>query len=68
MFAKPKDGLVILDPHTLRPLPAEGAEVEESSYWLRRLQDEDIVVVKKPPAAAAEDAKPAKPGKAGGDK
>lgn len=49
MMVKPasKDAL-IRDPHTKRPLPAEGAQVPDSSFWLRRLRDGDVVRVEEP--------------------
>lgn len=44
MRVKPADSAaVIRDPHTKRPLPAEGAEVPEDNFWLRRLADGDVV-------------------------
>lgn len=51
MFVKPKDGLVVRDPATKRALPAEGAEVPETGYWMRRLRDGDVV--ESTPAAPA---------------
>ena len=47
MLCKPaRPDLKVLDPVTLKPLPADGAEVEEtSSYWARRIQDGDVVAV-----------------------
>jgi hypothetical protein len=41
-------GAVIRDPQTKRPLPEEGADVAESSYWLRRLRSGDVVRVDEP--------------------
>jgi hypothetical protein len=29
-------GAVIRDPHTKRPLPADGGEVPENGFWIRR--------------------------------
>ncbi len=40
---KPSPGLVVIDPQTRQALPADGAQVAESSYWLRRLDDGDVV-------------------------
>ncbi len=34
---------VIRDPHTRRQLPAEGADVPDTSYWHRRLRSGDVV-------------------------
>ena len=57
IFIKPKDELKIPSPdHGGRPLPAEGAEVELSPYWQRRLDDKEV-----------EQATPAKPAKSKGD-
>lgn len=44
MFIKPASGMHVRDPATKRPLPAEGKEVRESSFWLRRLADGDVVL------------------------
>ncbi|HET9063673.1 MAG TPA: DUF2635 domain-containing protein [Candidatus Binatia bacterium] len=38
-------GAVIRDPHTKRPLPAEGAEVPDNVYWHRRLIAGEVVRV-----------------------
>jgi hypothetical protein len=32
----------VLDPTTGAHIPSEGAEVERSTYWLRRLRDGDV--------------------------
>lgn len=46
MKLKPKHpGMIIRDPQTMRPLPDEGAEVPDSSYWHRRLADGDVIAV-----------------------
>lgn len=63
MFVKPREGLVVRDPVSKRPLPAEGAEVPETGYWFRRLRDNDVVEAK-PPKAAAEPAVTLSPGAA----
>lgn len=44
MFVKPKIGLVVRDPVSKRPLAAEGGEVAQSGYWMRRLRDGDVVM------------------------
>jgi hypothetical protein len=46
----PRAGYIVRDPETKKPLPAEGMEVERSSYWVRRIQagDVSVVVVPKP--------------------
>lgn len=53
LLVKPAPNRLVRDPATGRPLPAEGAEVEGSSYWLRRLSDGDVVdaSTEKKPAA-----------------
>ena len=46
MRVKPADpNAVIRDPHTNRPLPAEGGDVPESTFWLRRLNAGEVVRV-----------------------
>lgn len=41
-------GLIVRDPVTCEPLPAEGAEKPRDQYWLRRLRDGDVIEVDKP--------------------
>ncbi len=48
MFIKPAAGLPVLDPITRRPIPDEGIEVPESTYWLRRVRGGDVSVVPAP--------------------
>lgn len=38
-------GAVIRDPHTRQPLPNEGAEVEDSNFWRRRIIAGDVVLM-----------------------
>lgn len=46
MNVKPAtQGAVIRDPQTKRPLPAEGGQVPETSFWMRRLRAGDVVLV-----------------------
>lgn len=53
MRLKPaREGLIVLDPATYLPLPSEGADVPETSYWQRRLLDGDVVEVTQPRAPA----------------
>lgn len=42
MKIRPKAGMTVRDPHTKQPLPPEGAEVAEDTYWLRRLRSGDV--------------------------
>lgn len=59
MFVKPANpNAVIRDPHTKRPLPADGGRVPDNSYWRRRLDDGDVVL-----ATATNEIKTAKPAK-----
>lgn len=39
------EGAVIRDPHTKRPLPAEGGEVPDNTFWRRRLMSGEVVLV-----------------------
>lgn len=41
-FLIPKRGLVVRDPLTLSPLPAEGATVRVTTYWTRRINAKDV--------------------------
>lgn len=43
--------MLIRDPQSKRRLPDEGAEVPDTSYWYRRLQDGDVVRVVDPVSA-----------------
>ncbi|WP_430736405.1 DUF2635 domain-containing protein [Pseudomonas anguilliseptica] len=43
MFVKPAPGCVVTDPATGRPLPAKGAEVPKTQFWLRRREVGDVV-------------------------
>lgn len=47
----PTDGLQVRDPRTAEPLPATGAEVPRSAYWLRRLREGSVTEGKAPKAA-----------------
>lgn len=42
---KPKKGLIIRDPGTALPLPANGAIKPKNSFWLRRLAEQSIDVI-----------------------
>lgn len=54
MRVKPVDpNAVIRDPHTKRPLPAEGAEVPEDNFWVRRLIAGEVVRCEESRAPAA---------------
>ncbi|MBL8260933.1 MAG: DUF2635 domain-containing protein [Xanthomonadaceae bacterium] len=40
---KPAAGKVVIDPATRMRLPQTGADVPETTYWLRRLADGDVI-------------------------
>lgn len=58
-FVAPRPGLEVRDPVTHKPLPAEGAAVPRSTYWLRRLADGDVVEAKPVAQRAASKTAPA---------
>lgn len=44
MRVKPVDPtMIIRDPHTKRPLPAEGGDVPETNFWTRRVLSGEVV-------------------------
>lgn len=46
MKVKPTvEGAIIRDPVTRMPLPAEGGEVPDNTFWRRRLRDKEVVIV-----------------------
>lgn len=44
MFVIPKPGVRVRDPETRAHLPAEGREVPDTPYWLRRVKDGDVTI------------------------
>jgi hypothetical protein len=42
MTVYPAEGRVVPDPEAGGNLPPEGREVPRDTYWLRRLQDQDV--------------------------
>lgn len=51
MRVKPADPRAIIrDPHTKRPLPAEGREVPDNAFWRRRLMAGEVVRIDDPAA------------------
>lgn len=49
MRVKPVDpNAVIRDPHTRRPLPAEGGDVPDDNFWNRRLLAGEVVRIDTP--------------------
>ena len=56
MRVKPASpGLVICDPDTRRRLPDEGAEVNETQFWVRRLLGGDVVLIDDPASGPSAD-------------
>jgi hypothetical protein len=43
MFVKPNNGLSVRCPVKGIPLPKEGAEVPDNTFWRRRLKDGDVI-------------------------
>ncbi|UTG75534.1 DUF2635 domain-containing protein [Neisseria subflava] len=43
---KPVEGYVVTDPATMQPLPEEGASVEWSNYWQRRINEGAVELLK----------------------
>ncbi|TAH39290.1 MAG: DUF2635 domain-containing protein [Planctomycetota bacterium] len=37
--------LKVVDPETYLPIPPEGAEVQKTTYWMRRLRSGDVVEI-----------------------
>lgn len=59
MKVKPVDpAAVILDPQTMRQLPADGGEVPESSFWIRRLRAGEVVRIDQPEPTGREPVTP----------
>jgi len=44
----PLPGISVYDPQVRDFLPPEGREVEENTYWKRRIKDGDVTVGKTP--------------------
>lgn len=63
---KPKEGLKVVHPENGRALAAEGAEVEQSSYWLRRLAEGDVVLLEEKEEQKAQPTKGKKSDNEGG--
>lgn len=61
IFVKPAPGLVVRDPKSLLPLPAEGKEVGASNYWYRRIAAGDVELVPSPAPAPADTPEPLPP-------
>lgn len=52
MKVKPNPGKLMRDPVTRMPLPAEGKEVPNNSFWRRRIKDGDVIAVPDGPLPA----------------
>ncbi len=46
LSVKPAEGRLVRDPETYEPIPAEGAKVPRTPYWIRRLADGDVIETK----------------------
>lgn len=66
MKIKPKLGLKIVMPEVGRDLPEEGAVVEHSTYWQRRLDEGDIILIEQEKEQPLEPAKTGKSKTEGG--
>lgn len=59
LFVKPRSGYLVRHPERdMTPLPADGAKVPRSPYWLRRLRDGDVIECSPPKPAAKTPAHP----------
>lgn len=47
IFVKPARNMIVREPHNAAALPPEGREVEDSTYWQRRINDGDVFLVTK---------------------
>lgn len=47
MFVKPAPGLIVRDPLHMTPVPPQGREVPDISYWHKRVLDGDLIVVER---------------------
>jgi len=64
---KPRPGLRVLDPRTMRPIPEDGITVRGrvDPHYLRREKAGDVTISEVPDQANAETKAPAAPGKKG---
>jgi len=71
MYVKPSDGVLVRMPdQNMQPVPAEGAHVPKTPYYINSVRVGDLVKTKPPkPAASETSEKPAtSSGKTDGDK
>jgi hypothetical protein len=61
MKVKPAPGVKVRDPRTLKFIPEAGIELKEmSTYWVRRIECQDVIVVaESAPQPAPKVSKPA---------
>lgn len=59
MFVKPKAGMIVRDPLHYTPIPAEGRNVPDISYWHRLIGQGDLVLADAPVEAPITAAEPA---------
>ena len=57
MFVKPAPGRTVPDPERGGVLPVDGRDVPVTTYWQRRVADNDVVVLE----GAATDVQPLQP-------
>jgi hypothetical protein len=43
MYVRPAPGIKIRDPDLMDFIPAEGREVPDTGFWIRRLRDGDVI-------------------------
>jgi hypothetical protein len=56
MRIKPKQGYIVRDPQSHRPLAEAGEEKPRTQYWLRRLRDGDVELIDEQATAPAKEA------------
>jgi len=54
LYVKPAEGLQVRFPRSEKILPPEGAFVPATTWWLRRLTDNDVTISEPPAEANAE--------------
>lgn len=54
MFIKPAPGLLVRDPLHMTPIPAEGRNVPDITYWHRLIGHGDLVLAEAPKEARPE--------------
>jgi len=54
IYVKAVEGRAVFIPNTHNLVPKEGIDVEDSSYWQRRVDDGDVELTTKPKPAKAD--------------